>query len=134
LAKYDECLVERAKQASKNAYAPYSNFKVGATIRSVAGKIFSGCNVENAAYPQGTCAEAGAIAAMILEGEVLIDELVVFVEVDKFITPCGGCRQKISEFSNSATKIILVNKHFQKKFFTIEELLPGAFVSDDMEK
>ena len=93
MAKYDECLVERAKQASKNAYAPYSNFKVGATIRSVAGKIFSGCNVENAAYPQGTCAEAGAIAAMILEGEVLIDELVVFVEVDKFITPCGGCRQ-----------------------------------------
>ena len=134
MVKYDEYLVERAKQASKNAYAPYSNFKVGATIRSVAGKIFSGCNVENAAYPQGTCAEAGAIAAMILEGEVLIDEIVVFVEVDKFITPCGGCRQKISEFSNSETKIILVNKHFQKKYFTMEELLPGAFVPDDMKK
>ena len=134
MAKYDEYLVEKAKQASKNAYAPYSNFKVGATIRSVAGKIFSGCNVENAAYPQGTCAEAGAIAAMVLEGEGLIDELVVFVEVDKFITPCGGCRQKISEFSNSETKIILVNKHFQKKYFTMEELLPGAFVSNDMEK
>ena len=71
---------------------------------------------------------------MILEGEVLIDELVVFVEVDKFITPCGGCRQKIREFSNSETIIILVNKHFQKKYFTMEELLPGAFVSDDMEK
>ena len=127
MAKYDEYLVERAKQASRNAYAPYSNFKVGAAIRSVAGKIFSGCIVENAAYPQGTCAEAGAIAAMILEGEVLIDELVVFVEVDKFITPCGGCRQRIREFSDEFTEVIMCSPDGIKDRINLSKLLPQSF-------
>ena len=125
-------LFEAAKKVRESAHVPYSNFKVGAAIRTVSGKIFAGCNVENAAYPQGTCAEAGAIAAMILGGEVEISEIVVFVETDKFITPCGGCRQKISEFCNPTTRVILVNKSLQTKSFSLEKLLPGAFVSDDM--
>ena len=119
--------------ASKNAYAPYSRFRVGAAIRSNSGRIFSGCNVENAAYPEGTCAEAGAIASMVLEGELYISEIVIYVNVGKFITPCGGCRQKISEFSDSNTQITLVNKDLQKKYFSIEQLLPGAFTPSDMK-
>ena len=126
-------LIENAKLASKNAYAPYSLFRVGAAILSKSGKIFSGCNVENAAYPQGTCAEAGAIASMVLAGELYISEIVVYVCTKKFITPCGGCRQKISEFSDRDTKIIIVNKYLQKKCFSIEQLLPGAFTPSDME-
>ena len=126
-------LIENAKLASKNAYAPYSLFRVGAAILSKSGKIFSGCNVENAAYPQGTCAEAGAIASMVLAGELHISEIVVYVRSKKFITPCGGCRQKISEFSDRDTKIIIVNKYLQKKCFSIEQLLPGAFTPSDMD-
>ena len=126
-------LIETAKIASKNAYAPYSLFRVGVAIRSKSGKIFSGCNVENAAYPQGTCAEAGAIASMVLGGELYISEIVIYVHTKKFITPCGGCRQKISEFSDGETKIIIVNKDLQKKCFSIEQILPGAFTPSDME-
>ena len=132
MIEMDEKLVEQAKEASKNAYAPYSLFKVGAAIRSSSGRIFSGCNVENAAFPEGTCAEAGAIAAMILGGEIQIREIVIYVDTEKFITPCGGCRQKISEFCDPKTEIILVNRSLQKRSFTIEKLLPGAFVSNDM--
>ena len=132
MTRFDSNLIERAKLASKNAYAPYSLFRVGAAIRSKFGRIFSGCNVENAAYPQGTCAEAGAIASMVLEGELYISEIVIYVETKKFITPCGGCRQKISEFSDKNTQITLVNMDLKKKFFFIEELLPGAFASNDM--
>ena len=133
MIKFYSNLIENAKLASKNAYAPYSLFRVGAAIRTKSGKIFSGCNVENAAYPQGTCAEAGAIASMVLEGELHISEIVIYVGTKKFITPCGGCRQKISEFSDSETKIIIVNKDLQEKYFYIEQLLPGAFTPSDME-
>ena len=131
--RFDGNLIESAQLASKSAYAPYSRFRVGAAIRSNSGKIFSGCNVENAAYPQGTCAEAGAIASMVLEGELYISEIVIYVDTEKFITPCGGCRQKISEFSDSNTQITLVNRDLQKKYFSIEQLLPGAFTPSDMK-
>ena len=131
--RFDGNLIESARLASKSAYAPYSRFRVGAAIRSNSGKIFSGCNVENAAYPQGTCAEAGAIASMVLEGELYISEIVIYVDTGKFITPCGGCRQKISEFSDSNTQITLVNRDLQKKYFSIEQLLPGAFTPSDMK-
>ena len=117
--RFDGNLIESAQLASKSAYAPYSRFRVGAAIRSNSGKIFSGCNVENAAYPQGTCAEAGAIASMVLEGELYISEIVIYVDTEKFITPCGGCRQKISEFSDSNTQITLVNRDLQKKYFCL---------------
>ena len=89
-------LIKNAKLASKNAYAPYSLFRVGAAILSKSGKIFSGCNVENAAYPQGTCAEAGAIASMVLAGELYISEIVIYVCTKKFITPCGGADKKLA--------------------------------------
>ena len=86
-----------------NAHAPYSKFKVGAAIRSASGKIFVGCNVENVAYPEGTCAEAGAIAAMVAGGETSIEEICIVAESPVPVSPCGGCRQKIAEFSQPDT-------------------------------
>jgi len=93
-------LFQDALAVRENAHAPYSKFKVGAAIRSANGMVFVGCNVENSAYPEGTCAEAGAIAAMIAAGENKIEEVCVVAESPVPIAPCGGCRQKIAEFSN----------------------------------
>ncbi|MGB0356514.1 MAG: cytidine deaminase, partial [Opitutales bacterium] len=92
-------LFEKARAVREHAYAPYSQFKVGAAIRSASGKIFIGCNVENAAYPEGVCAEAGAISAMIAGGETKISEICIVADTSQPIAPCGGCRQKLAEFS-----------------------------------
>ena len=96
-------LFAAAKAAQKNAYARYSHFHVGAALRTVSGAVFSGCNVENAAYPQGACAEAGAIAAMAAAGERRIKEILVIGDGDALCTPCGGCRQRIREFADPST-------------------------------
>ena len=93
-------LFETAKAAREAAYAPYSNFKVGAAIRTEDGAVFSGCNVENAAFPEGVCAEAGAISAMVLAGGTRIAEVMVIADA-ALCTPCGGCRQKLKEFEGS---------------------------------
>ena len=82
-----------------NAHAPYSGFKVGAALRSVEGRVHLGCNVENVAYPEGTCAEAGAIAAMIAAGDRRIAEVAVIADSPAPVPPCGGCRQKLAEFA-----------------------------------
>ena len=92
-------LFAAAVAAQANAYAPYSRFKVGAAVLTPSGRIFAGCNVENAAYPQGSCAEAGAIAAMALGGERRIEAVAVVGDGDALVTPCGGCRQRIREFA-----------------------------------
>ena len=92
-------LVKKAIEIRHRAYAPYSNFLVGAAIKAKDGSIFYGCNVENAAYPEGTCAEAGAISAMIAAGQTEILEVAVAADSSTPVTPCGGCRQKLSEFS-----------------------------------
>ncbi len=120
-------LFEEAKAAHKNAYAPYSNFRVGAALLTSDGKIVSGCNVENGAYPEGTCAEGGAIAAMVRGGSTRINEVVVLADA-ALCTPCGGCRQKLSEFaSNRQIKIHVANLEGLRKTFTMEELLPAGF-------
>lgn len=120
-------LFEEAKAARETAYAPYSNFQVGAAVLTSDGKVFSGCNVENGAYPEGTCAEAGAIAAMIRAGSKNIDEVVVMADA-ALCTPCGGCRQKLSEFaSNKQIKIHVANLEGLRRTFTMEELLPAGF-------
>src|SRR5579872_4386527 len=92
-------LFEAAKAAQSKAYAPYSRFNVGAAIRTPSGAIYAGCNVENAAYPQGACAEAGAIGAMVAGGERRIAEILVIGDGEALVTPCGGCRQRIREFA-----------------------------------
>ena len=121
-----------AKAAKANAYAPYSRFHVGAALRARSGAIFSGCNVENAAYPQGSCAEAGAIAAMALAGERRIAEILVVGDGEALCTPCGGCRQRIREFADSATAIHVAGPEGVRRTFTLAELLPESFGPDHL--
>lgn len=125
-------LIKKAIEVRKNAYAPYSNFLVGAAIKTKNGSVFFGCNVENAAYPEGTCAEAGAIAAMIASGEREIIEVVVAADSQTPVTPCGGCRQKLAEFSNSNVIVIFSNLNGEVGRMTVEQLLPGAFEKEQM--
>ena len=127
-------LLQAAKSVREKAYAPYSNFKVGAAIRSASGAIYSGCNVENVAYPEGTCAEAGAIAAMIAAGETEIAEALVIADSPLPVSPCGGCRQKLAEFSNGLVKVTMTTLGGNSQTLTMAELLPGAFSQAHMEE
>jgi cytidine deaminase len=120
-------LFAAAKAAQMNAYAPYSRFKVGAALRTPGGAVFSGCNVENAAYPQGSCAEAGAISAMALAGERRIAEICVVGDGDALCTPCGGCRQRIREFADAQTLILVAGPEGVRRTFAPNELLPESF-------
>jgi cytidine deaminase len=120
-------LFAAAKAAQARAYAPYSRFPVGAAIRAPSGAIYAGCNVENAAYPQGACAEAGAIAAMALGGERRIAEILVIGDGEGLCTPCGGCRQRIREFAAPTTPIHIAGPEGVRASFTLEELLPHSF-------
>uniref|UniRef100_UPI00315AD1B3 cytidine deaminase n=1 Tax=Leisingera sp. ANG-M7 TaxID=1577902 RepID=UPI00315AD1B3 len=123
-----------AAAVRENAHAPYSNFKVGAAVRSASGQIYVGCNVENVAYPEGTCAEAGAIAAMVAAGETELAEVYVIADCPTPITPCGGCRQKIKEFASGDVKVIMATTDGAEQETTIGALLPGAFDADHMER
>ncbi|MDH5354405.1 MAG: cytidine deaminase [Gammaproteobacteria bacterium] len=126
-------LLQAARNAMGKAYAPYSNFSVGASIRSTGGNIYSGCNVENAAYPQGCCAEASAISAMIGAGERQISELCVIGPGDALVTPCGGCRQKIREFANDNTPIHICGPEGLRRTLTLAELLPLSFGPENLD-
>ena len=120
-------LFDAAKAAQARAYAPYSHFNVGAALRTPSGAIFAGCNVENAAYPQGACAEAGAISAMALAGERRIAEMLVIGDGEGLCTPCGGCRQRIREFAAPTTPIHIAGPEGVRASFTLAELLPESF-------
>lgn len=121
-------LIELAKQAMSKAYVPYSNFQVGAVIETAEGEMFSGCNVENASYPEGTCAEAGAIAVMVLGGGQRIKQIYVMGKGELLVTPCGGCRQRIREFSDEQTLIHICSPEKGiRKTLSIDELLPYSF-------
>ena len=122
-------LFDAAKAVRLRAHAPYSNFKVGAAIRTVSGQVFVGCNVENVAYPEGTCAEAGAIAAMVAAGERDIAEVLVLADSPQPVTPCGGCRQKLAEFGQGNVVVRLAGPEGEKGEMTLAELLPGAFTT-----
>lgn len=126
-------LIDAARAVRENAYAPYSKFKVGAAIRGVSGAIYTGCNVENVAYPQGTCAEAGAIAAMVAAGETEFIEAAVIADSPHPVPPCGGCRQKLAEFAAGHTPVTLATTHGTTETHTIAQLLPGAFTLAHME-
>ena len=125
-------LFEKARTVRENAHAPYSKFKVGAALRTVSGKEFIGCNVENSAYPQGTCAEAGAIAAMIAAGEKEISEICIVADSTSPVSPCGGCRQKLAEFSTPSTMVHLANLKGILASHSLGELLPHSFSSDHL--
>ena len=120
-------LFDAARAVRERAHCPYSEFQVGAAIRTAAGEVFVGCNVENAAYPEGVCAEAGAISKMAADGERLIDVIVTVCDGEALGTPCGGCRQKIREFSDAATMIHVAGPEGVRKSYTMAELLPDSF-------
>ena len=126
-------LSEAARAVAANAYAPYSKFHVGAAIRTKDGTVYSGCNVENVAYPEGTCAEAGAIAAMCAAGEREIAEVYVIAECPAPVPPCGGCRQKIAEFAAGDVVVTLATTDGIEKSMTVADLLPGAFDASFMD-
>lgn len=122
-------LIETAKKVSENAYAPYSKYKVGAALKTKKGKIFSGCNVENSSYGLTNCAERTAVFKAVSEGETEFDEIVIYTDSDKLPTPCGACRQVLSEFSSNM-KIRMISKQEEKQS-TIAELLPLGFKLDE---
>ncbi|MGH8432011.1 MAG: cytidine deaminase [Solimonas sp.] len=129
----DTSLIAAAVAARSHAYAPYSRFLVGAAVKDEHGKVHAGCNVENAAYPEGTCAEAGAIAAMIMGGGKTITEAAVVGAGDALVTPCGGCRQKLREFGGNDLVIHVCDERgLVKRSFTLGELLPSSFGPDNL--
>ncbi|MBC6437118.1 MAG: cytidine deaminase [Rhodobacteraceae bacterium] len=127
-------LLAAAAAVRLNAYVPYSGFRVGVALRSVEGREFCGCNVENAAYPEGTCAEAGAIAAMIAAGDTRIAEVAVIADSLRPVPPCGGCRQKLAEFADGDVIVTLATMGGAALCITVAELLPGTFGADHMNQ
>lgn len=127
-------LLSAATEVRERAYAPYSRFKVGAALRTEAGTVFVGCNVENVAFPEGTCAEAGAIAAMVAGGETRIAEVCVIADSPEPVPPCGGCRQKIAEFAGQEVRVTLCTTDGKSRVMTVAELLPGVFTAAHMDR
>ena len=127
-----EALFDAARAVQAQAHAPYSRFKVGAALRTPSGRVFAGCNVENASYPQGACAETGAISAMVAAGERRIAEMVVMGEGAELVTPCGGCRQRIREFAAGDTPVHVAGPEGIRRSFTLDELLPFSFGPDNL--
>lgn len=127
-------LLEAATKVRENAYAPYSRFKVGAAIRAESGTVYTGVNVENVAYPEGTCAEAGAIAAMCAAGERKITEILVIADSPEPVPCCGGCRQKIAEFAAPGVIVTMATTDGKTRSVTVAELLPGVFTADHMDR
>ena len=126
-------LRDQAIAVRERAYAPYSGFKVGAALRGAGGETFTGCKVENVAYPEGTCAEAGAIAAMIAGGETRLAEVYVVADSPEPVTPCGGCRQKLVEFGGGDVRVTMATLAGDERVMTLADLLPGAFGSGHMQ-
>ena len=127
MKKNIEELFESAKDVYVNAYAPYSNFNVAVALLGSDNKIYSGVNVENSSYPEGICAEAAAIGKMVTNGCKEIYEILVLADTKLPTTPCGGCRQRLMEFSNNSTPVYLCNLEKLLQVTTIGDLLPGAF-------
>lgn len=120
-------LVQAARAARERAYAPYSKFAVGAALLDEHGRIHAGCNIENAAYPQSQCAEASAIAHLVLTGGRRILAVAVVGEAAQPVTPCGGCRQRLREFAADATPIWVADSQQVRGRYTLGELLPASF-------
>lgn len=127
-------LLKAATEVRENAYVPYSRFKVGAAIRGKSGAVYRGCNVENVAYPEGVCAEAGAISAMVAAGETEFIEVCVIADSASPVPPCGGCRQKLAEFARSDVPVTLATTDGKQLQTTVGELLPGRFDASHMDR
>ena len=126
-----DSLIAAARDAMAQAYAPYSHFSVGAAILGESGRIHAGANVENAAYPQGQCAEASAIGVLVAAGGSRITELAVAGNTE-LITPCGGCRQRLREFASADVKVHLCGPEGVRRTVTFGDLLPMSFGPEDL--
>jgi cytidine deaminase len=127
-----EKLIEESKKAREKAYVPYSNFQVGAAILTTDGKVYHGCNIENAAYSMCNCAERTALFKAYSEGDRDFKMLAVVADTDRPCSPCGACRQVISELCPSDMKVVLTNLKGDILELTVAELLPGAFSPEDL--
>lgn len=127
-----DALFAAAKAAQDRAYAPYSRFKVGAAVLTEGGAVHAGCNVENAAYPIGACAEAGAVSAMVLAGETAIRAVLVLGDGPELVTPCGGCRQRLREFTPPQAPVYIAGPEGVRRTFRFDELLPFSFGPDNL--
>ncbi|MBU5213454.1 cytidine deaminase [Heyndrickxia sp. FSL K6-6286] len=127
-----EQLIEEAKIARDKAYVPYSKFPVGAALLSENGKVYHGCNIENAAYTVGNCAERTALYKAYSDGDTKFNVLVVTADTERPVPPCGACRQVISELCPKDMKVILTNLKGDIQELTVEQLLPGAFSPEDL--
>jgi cytidine deaminase len=134
MQEIDKALFEAAEAVRARAYAPYSKFQVGAAILADDGKIYAGCNVENAAYPVGNCAEPSAIAAMLAGGGKRIRRVYVTGPGTEPVTPCGGCRQRIREFADPDVEIISHGVDGSPLVQTLEQLLPHSFGPGHLKK
>jgi len=130
----DPDLESAARAVRLRAHAPYSRFRVGAAIRGASGAVYAGCNVENLAYPQGTCAEAGAIAAMVAGGETAIAAVLVIADAPDPVPPCGGCRQKLREFAGPQVPVTMMTTDGAARVMTMDQLLPSAFRPEHMSR
>lgn len=125
-------LLEKAKKIREKSYSPYSKFPVGAALLTSSGKVFTGCNIENAAFPVSCCAERVAIFSAIAAGETEFKEMAVVGDTNRPVPPCGSCRQVMSEFFDAKTNIHLANLKDDVKTITMEELLPFSFEPNDL--
>jgi len=125
-------VIAAAKAAYHLAYAPYSNFHVGAAALTSNGNIVKGCNVENASYGLTVCAERNCISNSVINGEQEFEVIVVYTEQDKLTPPCGACRQVIAEFFEQSAPVLSVNHKNERKAWTVEQLLPNAFTPKDL--
>ena len=130
----EQQLIEEAKKAREKAYAPYSKFQVGAAVLTIDGKVYHGCNIENAAYSMCNCAERTALFSAYGHGDRQFAMLAVVADTEGPVAPCGACRQVISELCRQDMKVVLTNLKGNSKEVTVEELLPGAFTSEDLHE
>lgn len=134
MSDIDKALYQAAEKVRIHAHVPYSHFAVGAAILAEDGEIYAGCNIENAAYPQGNCAEASAIAAMIGAGAKRIKRIYVTGPGREPVTPCGGCRQRIREFADLDVTVISHGIAGEPLVRSLDELLPHSFGPDYLDK
>ncbi|MGP4071909.1 cytidine deaminase [Piscibacillus sp. B03] len=127
-----EQLVKEAKSMLSQAYVPYSNFPVGAALLTKNGKLYKGCNIENAAYPVACCAERTAIFKAVSEGEREFEALAVIANTTRPVPPCGSCRQVMSEFFDPEMTVYISNKDQEVKEVKVKELLPFSFNQEDL--
>jgi cytidine deaminase len=123
----ETALLQAARAVREHAHAPYSRFRVGAALLDEQGRVHAGCNVENAAYPQGLCAEAGALAQLVAAGGRRVTAVVVVGDGAQPCTPCGGCRQKLREFASDDVPVMVADSTVVRARFTLGQLLPHSF-------